>query len=134
MSALGHAHGNAFLGSLGAGNADEAEDNVVAGGDRVGKERQLLARRIGEDGFEDEAFTLSDEFVVAEYRQSLRPRRPICPVRVRCRRRWVAHPLLDHHLIEPSKVFGQRVDLRQLCGSDAAVVDSSVCSSLAKRR
>jgi hypothetical protein len=27
-----------------------------------------------------------------------------------------------------------RVDLRQLCGSDAAVVDSSVCSSLAKRR
>jgi hypothetical protein len=54
---LEHAYGNAFLRSLGAGNADEAEYNVVTGGDRVREERQLLARRIGEDGFEDEAFT-----------------------------------------------------------------------------
>ena len=62
MSALGHTHGNAFLRNLGAGNADEAEHNVVAGGDRVSEERQLPACWIGEDGFEDEAFTLSDEF------------------------------------------------------------------------
>ena len=63
MSTLGHAHGNAFLRSFGAGNADEAEHNVVAGRDRVREECQLIARRIREDGFEDEAFTLSDEFL-----------------------------------------------------------------------
>ena len=45
MSTLGDAHSNAFLGSLGAGNSDEAEYNVVAGGDRVREERQLLARQ-----------------------------------------------------------------------------------------
>ena len=50
MSALGHAHGNAFLRSLGAGNADEAEHDVVAGGDRVREERKLFARRIGVHG------------------------------------------------------------------------------------
>ena len=72
MSTLGHAHGNAFLRSLGAGNADEAEHNVVAGGDRVREERKLFACRIGKDGFEDEAFALSDEFVSESYRRSLR--------------------------------------------------------------
>ena len=49
-SALGRAHGNAFLRSFGAGNADEAELNVVAGVGRVREECQLLARRIREDG------------------------------------------------------------------------------------
>jgi hypothetical protein len=51
-----------ILRSLGIGNADEAQVNVVAGVDCAVEECQLLARRIREDGFEDEAFTLSDEF------------------------------------------------------------------------
>ena len=37
------------------------KQNKVAGGDRVSEERQLPCW-IGEDGFGDEAFTLSDEF------------------------------------------------------------------------
>ena len=69
-----HAYGNAFLRSFGAGNADKAEHNVVAGVGRVREECQLLARRIREDGFEDEAFTLSDEFVSKSI-GNLRPRR-----------------------------------------------------------
>jgi hypothetical protein len=62
MSTLEHAHGNAFLRSLGTGNADKAEHDVVAGSDRVREERKPFARRIGKDGFEDEAFALFDEF------------------------------------------------------------------------
>ena len=63
MSTLGHAHGDAFLGNLGAGNSDEAEYNIVAACDRVHDEGQFFARPIGENGFKDEAFTLSDEFL-----------------------------------------------------------------------
>jgi hypothetical protein len=43
--------------------ASKAEYNIVAAGDRVHDEDQFFARPIGESGFKDEAFTLSDEFL-----------------------------------------------------------------------
>ena len=50
MAALGDAHGDAFLGHVRPGDADETEHDLVARLDRILEERQLLAPRIRKDG------------------------------------------------------------------------------------
>ena len=51
VTALGDAHGDAFLGNLRAGNSDETEHHVVAVAGRFLQERKFVAHRIGEHGF-----------------------------------------------------------------------------------
>ena len=58
VATLGNAHGDALFGYGRPGNPDEAEHHGVAGFRRLLQESQFVAHRIGEDGFEHEAFAL----------------------------------------------------------------------------